>query len=203
LSGTLKKCRLRFSTAVPSSDDKWFKRWGRPSPSGPWSYAGVDEMMKEMERDFLDLDIEKDLPQELLKDDNDPRGDWPRSAFYGFSLALGPDIEPAVEELGRPFSPDGEREYLGNEREPIVELVQGEHGLRVIAEVPGAAREGIALSVVGRTLTISAEAPAKKRRTDIELPFEVDPDHVTSRFNNGILEVNLKKAGRSGTTVQP
>ena len=87
-----------------SSDDEWFKRWGKMMPVRPWSYADVDEMMKEMEREFMALtDIEDQLPKELVREKRAKDGSVTREIgpiVYGYSMTVGPDGKPVVREFG-------------------------------------------------------------------------------------------------------
>ena len=100
-----------------SSDDKWFKRWGKVMPFGPWSYADVEEMMKEMEKDFMDFkDIEKDIPKELVREKRAEDGSVTKEIgpiVYGYSMTVGPDGKPVVREFGnvraRPRAGNGRR----------------------------------------------------------------------------------------------
>jgi hypothetical protein len=40
-------------TSSKESSSRWFERWGKETPSGIWSYADVDEMTEELEKEFL------------------------------------------------------------------------------------------------------------------------------------------------------
>ena len=192
-----------------SSDDKWFKRWGKTNPFGPWSYADIEEMMKEMEKDFLDLDIEKELPKELVREKRAEDGSITKEIgpiVYGYSVTVGPDGKPVVREFGN-VKPGPSKEWkdaISEAREPLVDVIEGDKEVRVIAELPGARKEDIELTAEGNTLKISAETPERKYHKVLELPGPVEPDVSTSKFNNGVLEVTLpkKKSRRSGARIR-
>jgi HSP20 family protein len=176
------------------SSDEWFKRWGKSMP-GPWSYADVEEMMKEMEREFMD--IEK-IPQNLLGDAEEDDTKEVGSIFYGYSLSVGPDGKPEVKEFGsiRRGPTRAWSESVTDTREPPVDVVEDKDALRVIADMPGADRKNVKLSGKGARLVISAETPARKYRKELNLPAEVDARNAVSRFNNGVLELVLPKKKR-------
>jgi HSP20 family protein len=191
-----------FSLAVKmSSEDEWFKRWGKMMPFGPWSYADVDEMMKEMEKDFMDF--EKDIPKELVKEKRAEDGSVTKEIgpiVYGYSMTVGPDGRPVIREFGNVRrGPRKEwKEAISDTREPLVDVVEGDKEVRVIAELPGAKKQDIELTLEGKRLEISAETPARKYRKELELPCAVRLEGSKSSFNNGILEVTLpKRKGRS------
>ena len=184
-----------------SSGDEWFKRWGKKMPSGVWSYADIDEMMREMEKDFMD--IEKDIPKELVREKRADDGSITKEIgpiVYGYSMTLGPDGKPVVREFGNVRrGPTKEwKEAISDTREPLVDVVEGEKEVRVIAELPGAKKQDIGLTVDGKILEISARTPSRKYRKELELPSAVRLEGSKSSFNNGILEVTLpKRKGRS------
>src|SRR5271155_64140 len=179
-----------------SSGDEWFKRWGKKMPSGVWSYADIDEMMREMEKDFMD--IEKDIPKELVREKRADDGSITKEIgpiVYGYSMTLGPDGKPVVREFGNVRrGPTKEwKEAISDTREPLVDVVEGEKEVRVIAELPGAKKQDIGLTVDGKILEISARTPSRKYRKELELPSAVRLEGSKSSFNNGILEVTLLK----------
>jgi HSP20 family protein len=192
-----------------STDDKWFKRWGKAMPFGPWSYADVEEMMKEMERDFMDLDIEKEIPKELVRERRAEDGSISKEIgpiVYGYSVTVGPDGKPVVREFGNiKRGPSKEwRDAITDTREPLVDVVEGEKDIRVIAELPGAAKKDIELTADGRALVISAETPSRKYKKELELPGPVELEGSSSTFNNGILEVTFprRRGGSSGVRIR-
>jgi HSP20 family protein len=191
-----------------SSADEWFKRWGKMMPFGPWSYADVDEMMKEMEREFMALsDVESQLPKELVREKREEDGSVTKEigpVVYGYSMTIGPDGKPVIREFGNvKRGPSKEwREAISDTREPLVDVVEGDGEVRVLAELPGVKKHDVALTVEGRRLVISAETPARKYRKELELPYLVEMEGSRSTFNNGILVVTLpKRRGRSSSGV--
>jgi len=179
-------------------------------PFGPWSYADVDEMMKEMEKEFMALtDIENRVPKELVREKRAEDGSVTREIgpiVYGYSMTIGPDGRPVIREFGNVRRTTGKdwREAISETREPLVDVVEGAKEVRVLAELPGARKQDIELTVDGRSLVISAETPARKYRKELELPYVVELGVAKSTFNNGILEVTLpKRKGRpSGVRIK-
>ena len=96
------------------------------------------------------------------------------------------------------------KEAISGTREPLVDVVEGEKDVRVIAELPGARKQDVELTADGRRLSISAETPSRKYRKELELPVAVKAGSARSTFNNGILEVTLAKhkPRRSGVRIK-
>lgn len=92
---------------------------------------------------------------------------------------------------------------------PPVNLWLGENSVVVTAELPGPSQDEIDLTVREDTLTIKGEArpasagegavwhrrerPAGTFSRTVELPFRVDSDQVQARFQNGLLEVEMRR----------
>ena len=188
-----------------SFDDEWFKRWGKMMPFGPWSYADVEEMMKEMEKSFMDFKDIEEVPKDLVREKRAKDGRVTKEIgpiVYGYSMTVGPDGKPVIREFGnvKPGPHKKWQEALTDTREPLVDVVDGDKEIRVIAELPGVKKEDINLTVEGKSLEISAETPTRKYRKGLELPSSVELERSKSTFNNGILEVILhKRKGRASS----
>ena len=94
---------------------------------------------------------------------------------------------------------------------PSVDILESDTGYRIAADVPGLSKEDVKVSVEDRVLSISGE---KKRETEkrdknryyhfersygkfcrsFTLPDNVDPKSIEAKYNNGVLEVHLKKS---------
>jgi HSP20 family protein len=159
-----------------------------------------------MEREFLALtDAENHLPKELVREKRAEDGSVTREIgpiVYGYSMTIGPDGKPVIHEFGNvKRSPSKEwREAISDTREPLVDVVEGDNQVRVVAELPGVKRQDVALALEGRRLVISAETATRRYRKELELPYFVELEGSKSTFNNGILEVTLpKRKGRSSS----
>jgi HSP20 family molecular chaperone IbpA len=74
---------------------------------------------------------------------------------------------------------------------PAAEVHRLDDEVKVIAELPGAARESIRLDVQGSTLVIDADGPDTPYHTTAGLP-SVDTGSMKSTFRNGVLEVTFR-----------
>ena len=95
---------------------------------------------------------------------------------------------------------------------PPVEVSEMDDALVVTVELPGAKMEDIHVSLEGDVLTVRGEKTESHEEKDAEkkyhvfersygafqrafaLPRSVDPEKVNARFDNGVLEITLKKA---------
>lgn len=74
---------------------------------------------------------------------------------------------------------------------PKTEIHRLDDEVKVIAELPGAAREQIQLEVRDSTLMIDADGIDTPYHTTAELP-PVDRESMQSTFRNGVLEVTFR-----------
>lgn len=171
--------------ASPFFMDRWFGQF--------------DEMFERMFKDMT-----RDLPKEAWTERKLPDGSTMRQFgpyVYGYSMTMGPDGKPVVREFGnvkpskRPGAfgfPEAKLEPI-EAREPLVDIVEESENVRIVAELPGVEKKDIQMKCAEDMLTISVNTPSRKYRKEIELPTAVDPDTSKATYNNGVLEVVLRK----------
>ena len=159
----------------------------------------MEEFFREFERFYEEAfrDIEKQIPPELVRERRLPNGRISREfgpLIYGYSVTIGPDGKPVVREFGNIRTPGRGKlpVEVQEKREPLVDVIDENGTIKVVAEVPGVTKENIELRTSGRTLTISADA-ARKYYKSVELPAEIDPESAKASYKNGILEVKMTK----------
>jgi HSP20 family protein len=175
-------------------------------PFGPWSFPDIEEMMKEMEKEFMQFkDIEKQIPKDLIREQKSPDGSVRKEIgpiVYGYSMTIGPDGKPVIREFGNVKRRDEPLKGITNKREPLVDIVDGDKQVRILAEIPGVSKEDIDMEVNGRTLTIKVNTENRKYEKQLELPENAVLEGVRSTYNNGILELTFEKRPREGSGVR-
>jgi len=111
---------------------------------------------------------------------------------FGFSVKTAVGGKPVVESFGNvrktPHGPTVEEE-----REPLTDVFDEDEEIRVYAEMPGVKQEDIKLDLKEDILDISAQSGDRKYHKEILLPTKVQAETMTSFYNNGILEIKVKK----------
>lgn len=74
-----------------------------------------------------------------------------------------------------------------------VDVHEYDEEIRVVADLPDADQNDIALQCDGRTLTIQIAQDPVPQIKQIDLPDYVDAQSADMSFNNGILEVTLER----------
>jgi HSP20 family protein len=112
--------------------------------------------------------------------------------ILGFSVTTAVGGEPVVESFGNikqtPTGPSVEEV-----REPLIDLFDEEHEIKILAEMPGINAEDVRLDLKDDILDIRAESGKRKYHKEILLPAPVNPKTLTSRYNSGILEIGISK----------
>jgi len=191
---------------MSSDSDEFFPDWfrsrrGRRSPFG-WMdrwFSDVDEMFENMFQDML-----KGMPKDMMTERKLPDGSTIRQFgpfVYGYSMSMGPDGKPIVQEFGN-LKPSRRPGAFGiqqpalepkDAREPLVDVINEPSQVRVVAELPGVDKSAIKTSISDDTLTISVDSATHKYYKDVRLPTGVDPDSTKASYNNGVLEIALRK----------
>lgn len=99
---------------------------------------------------------------------------------------------------------------LGFSFSPRIDISDDEKNIFIEAEIPGATKDDIKISLQDNILTINGEkkiAEEKKEKNyyrservygsfsrSFTLPAEVNPDKVKAKFENGILNIEVEKA---------
>jgi HSP20 family molecular chaperone IbpA len=84
------------------------------------------------------------------------------------------------------------------EREPMVDVFEDGDFVNVVAELPGVEESKVKLEVENDLLTIRTDTSARKYYKEVKLPTSVKKAPAETKFRNGILEIKLVKAKRSG-----
>jgi HSP20 family protein len=111
---------------------------------------------------------------------------------FGFSVKTAVGGEPVVESFGN-VRKTAEGPAVEEEREPIIDVFDEKDEVRIYAEMPGVNETDIKLDLKEDILDISAQTGDRKYHKEILLPAKVQAGTLTSSYNNGILEIKVKK----------
>lgn len=140
------------------------------------------------------------LFEDALKNADIPKGETrPGNPFvYGFSMRIGPDGKPHIEQFGNTNNgPARSTEVaIDGGREPITDLIEHPDHFSVTVELPGVEKEDIQVWVADQKLTIKVESASRKYYKEIELPAPVKSDSTEATFKNGVLDVTVKREER-------
>ncbi len=111
---------------------------------------------------------------------------------YGVSVKLGLGGKPTVQSFGN-IHPTAKGPEVTDVREPLVDVFDEDKEVLVVAEMPGAQEQEIAVNVEDQTLTLEAKGTHRYAKT-MELPAKVNPESLRKVYRNGLLEVRFAKA---------
>ncbi len=186
-----------------SSDNEdtpeWFKK-RRSSSKDPFS--NIDDMFREMEK-MMDEELKsftEKVPKEYVKERKLPDGSTVKEMgpfVYGYSMKIGPDGKPEIQEFGNIKKGLKGTPQVKEEREPLVDIVETNDDIHVVAELPGVEKNDIKLHGTEDSLTISVDTPNYKYYKEAALPAIVRVKEAKSSYKNGVLEVIIPKAEAS------
>ncbi len=157
-------------------------------------FEAIRREMDEMLKNFAGMDFEEMNFDDLPHGGGTGAGDG-QSKVYGFSYRVGPDGKPIVQEFGNTRKAAGKGGANDQEREPLVDVIKSDCETTVIAELPGASKDGIKVRATEEELEIEAEGVGERRYSKtIRLPAKVKKGSARASFKNGILEVKLALA---------
>ena len=174
---------------------EWFKR--HRTSKDPF-FGDIDNLFKEIERmmdEELKIFTEK-VPKEYIKERKLPDGSTVKELgpfVYGYSMKISPDGKPEIQEFGnikkgRKGSPE-----VREGREPLIDIVETDKEVRVVAELPGVEKTDIKLRGTEDSIDISVDTSQNKYYKEVQLPVKVSVKEAKSTYKNGVLEVVLPK----------
>ena len=111
---------------------------------------------------------------------------------WGFSAAIGPDGKIRMNPFGN-LSTEGTPPVVREEREPLIDVMEQEDTIIIIAELPGVKQDDIQININDYSVTINVDNPDRKYAKNLDLPAPVDIHSTKTNYRNGILEIQLKK----------
>lgn len=172
----------------------WRKR--RDFPGFPPGFeAEIERMREEMERMMRDM-MRGGLPFGAMP--GFPPGPPPPGAkpgepmVYGFSMRVGPDGKPHIQQFGNARPGIGLTAGAEGAREPLTDVLEGEKEIAVTVELPGATKEELNLHVADERITLRVEGPRKYYK-EITLPARVIPKTANATFKNGVLDITIQR----------
>ncbi len=162
----------------------------------PFDYFFSDfDIEQEFERDMANLQSRlNDLMEQAMESAVNPRKAQKFQApfIYGFSMRIGPDGKPSINEFGSlPKKVQGEQTDTSELREPLIDLIVREKEIAVIAEIPGVNKSDISLKASENNVMVDVDTPNRKYHKKINLPKKVIPGSSKASYKNGLLEVTL------------
>jgi HSP20 family protein len=112
---------------------------------------------------------------------------------YGFTIkSAAAGGKPTVETFGNiKKTPEGPK--VEEEREPMTDMFDEKDEIVIIAEMPGIEENDITIDLKGDILDILAERNTRKYHKELLLPAKVEKEKMKIKYNNGILEIRIKK----------
>lgn len=202
------KVNLKAMSFWNIEPDGWFSRARRLLPlldreTRPAFFDEVLTSFSKMEEELEHL--EGQAPKELITEHENSDGTKVRRIgpiVYGYTMTVGPDGKPVVHEFGnvkrdhkhglsadiKPARPE-----IGEEREPMIDVLATETSVKVTVEMPGVEKDKIKIDAYDNTVQVRSLDPTRKYHKVIDLPTEADVKTARSKYNNGILEITFDK----------
>lgn len=199
---------------IPPEDpwDVWRKRgFGSDFPA---------EFFAEFDKEFARMQgMIGRIMEDVMKHASSPQRGEP--FVYGFSMRIGKDGVPHLTPFGSAVSKHGTdaaaatakgldpgtpQVEAGEERlirEPLSDVIEGEHEVSVTVELPGVEKGDLSLHVADQAVNVRVDRGARRYHKRIKLPCKVVPSSAKATFKNGILDVTIQRQERQdeGHTV--
>lgn len=172
----------------------WSKRRRRRPFFSEEFFRNMDKMLR---------DIEEMVDKELGELDSNMPEIRRRGPFvHGYSVAGGSEGKPVATEFGN-LQRIGRGTIIKEEHKPLVDVIETDCNVRVVAELPGVNEKDVKLYTEDSMLTISVDTSNRKYCRRVKLPGHVKLGEAEKSYKNGVLEVTLPKAERRSLKGEP
>ena len=96
-------------------------------------------------------------------------------------------------------TPRTSKERKCREPEPLIDILEENDEITVVAEFAGFKKKNIRIHVNKQRLTLTGEAAERKYYKSLNLPKRVIPNTIRTKYKNGVLEIRLKKCEEEKT----
>ena len=149
----------------------------------------IDELMERLTSDespeLFDSKTQEQLEEMMREIHKSPM-------VWGFSASIGPDGNINLSPFGN-LDAEGTKPVIKKEREPLIELLDQDDAIIIIAEIPGVDEDDIDLTITETQVTIRVDTKRRKYAKTLDLPTQIQRDGAQVNYANGILEVKLLK----------
>jgi len=184
----------------------WFRRRRYPYFRS-WFFEDIDKVFHEMER-MMEEEFKtftSRVPKDYVKERKLPDGSTVREFgpfVYGYSVKIGPDGKPEIREFGN-VKPSRQGPLVKEEREPLVDIIETNGEVHIVAELPGVEKRDIKLHGTEDTISISVDTPQRKYFKEVTLPAKVKVKEAKTQYKNGVLEITLPKIKETKPKGEP
>ena len=155
-----------------------------------------EKQFREIERwtNYVFIDVPMDIRVPLPEEDNDNPYPTECACLFHNSQKDISHLDRFLDTQGILDSSRQTPEFI----DPSIDVIEWDKTVSITTEIPGCSEKDIDLEITGDKVIIRVDAEESKYYNEVELPCDVDIDSATTSYQNGILDIELKKviAGR-------
>ncbi len=115
--------------------------------------------------------------------------------IYGFNIRMDEEQRPVVQSFGN-IRPVGPTVKFSEEREPLIDIIDKERELIMIAELPGMDKRDIKITACNDSIDLNAKNQRWSYNRKIVLESRIDPVARSANYTNGVLEITFDKLNK-------
>ncbi|MCL5430476.1 MAG: Hsp20 family protein [Candidatus Marsarchaeota archaeon] len=116
-----------------------------------------------------------------------------RTIIYGFNVRMDKNGNPIVEQFGNVKPSNEEQVLISDKREPLVDIIEKDKEIIIIAEMPGISKGEISITATPMEVHVWSNNPDRGYSRRLKVPNKVNPDSIVAKFRNGVLEMTCQK----------
>lgn len=178
---------------MPSEEDRKKRRRWWDEDLFNSQFDAIQKMFEEIMKMLTDKSPEEIFGEDVEEQFEELLRELQKNPMvWGFSAAIGPDGRIQLNPFGN-LNPNEPPPVVREEREPLIEIMDQDKSIILIAEIPGVEEEDIQLNITENRVEIKVDTPVRKYAKSVNLPARVKRDAAKVHYSNGILEIQITK----------
>ena len=172
--------------------DNYYKDWFE-NLLQPWDFRTLSGIYDELEEQLTEVEREMRYIFRETASRMFPSPEDRNPYFYKLPVFITTKRMSPINGFGNIIRSETPHEMLET-KEPFVEVIESDKIVSITSELPGFAKENIELEITQDTVIIKVNNGKENYYKKVELPCNVHVDSSITIYQNGILDIELKKS---------
>lgn len=116
------------------------------------------------------------------------------SFVYGYCITIGPDGKPRISELGNLRSRKCAKKPKSiDKRDLLLDIFSMDTQVQIVMELPAVSKKDINVNATKQEMTVVVDTLQYTYYKSMEMPCNIDPESVETKYINGVLVIKANK----------
>ena len=153
----------------------------------------IEELVDRKLKDLSENIFEEQKKGRIIRSEGKARGLGP--FVFRYYVIISPEGKPRIIEL-RKLKPKrrSRKRKIDEKRNLLLDVISKDKQVQIVTEIPGVSKRDIKIRGTEEQITVVVDNHHYDYYKNIEMPCRIKPEAIKTKFINGVLEINAKKA---------